>query len=285
MTDWIIVDTTYLCHRAFHARKHEEVDVSVPVGVTYDIILLQEMYSPKGWVFCFDVGKPLRKEQYPQYKEGRNSNSTEEEKRERKQLHVEMKRLAKVTLPGYGFRNIHYAKGYEADDLVARACEISSANKEQSVVVGADKDLYQLLDEYTRIYNISKKKEYTADDFRKEWGLEPLAWADVKAIAGCSSDNIEGIKGVGEKTAAKFISGTLPTHYKTYESIVLGTSKIKERNMKLVQLPYQGTPELEVLEGSPSREQWMAMRASLGLLSSREKIANRRRKKKEHVER
>lgn len=279
--EWVVVDTTYLCHRAFHARRHEEADVSVFSGVVYDILLLEEMYHPIGWVFCFDVGKPIRKDVYPEYKEGRNNSLDEDEKAARKLLRVEMKRLAKETLPGFGFKNIHYAKGYEADDLVASACDRLSAQKKQCAVVGADKDLFQLLGKYVLMYNISKKQEYTADNFREEWGLEPLAWADVKAIAGCSSDNIQGIERVGEKTAAKFLCGTLPSHHKTYENIISGTTKIRERNMKLVKLPYQGTPEKEMVEGTLTREQWYSMKKMLGLDTAKEAIHLRRRKKRE----
>lgn len=283
--DWAIVDTTYLCHRAYHARKHEGVDVAVHMGVSYDILQLQELYRPSGWVFCFDVGKPCRKNSYPKYKESRKDKD-EDEKEARRNLHTEMKKLAKHTLPGYGFKNIHYAKGYEADDLIASACDRASLAKQECVVVGADKDLYQLLGKYVRMYNPTKKKEYTADNFREEWGLEPLAWADVKSIAGCASDNIEGVERVGEKTAAKFLCGALPSHHKSYTNIIEGTTSIRERNLKLVKLPYEGTPVLEMEEGSLRREQWLAIKQSMGLATAKEEVAVRRQKKrKEHAER
>lgn len=278
MTYWLILDATYLCHRAFHARKHEIAEEAVINGFIVDLLSLQERYDPRGWVFCFDAAGSLRKEVYPEYKATRHDNATKEEQLERRRLRAAVKKLAKEVLPSFGFSNIHYAKGFEADDFIAKACEISSANKQEAVIVGADKDMYQLLGRWVKMFNPNSKKEYSAEDFRNEWGLEPLAWVDVKAIAGCSSDNIEGVPRVGEKTAAKFLCGALPSHHKTYSLIVSSTSSIKERNMGLVRLPYEGTPDKPMEEWKPDLDTWYRIKCYAGLDTDRDSIAYRRRK-------
>lgn len=106
-----------------------------------------------------------------------------------------------VELLGY---SVEVSDGVEADDLIASMA--SRCKKDRPVViVGADKDLKQCLDENVYIWDPMAKKEKldTVASFREETGLEPAQWPDFQAIIGDSSDNIPGVPGIGPKGAAK----------------------------------------------------------------------------------
>jgi len=85
---------------------------------------------------------------------------------------------------------------------------------------------------------------YHEKHFIDQYGISPFQWKDVKAIAGCKSDEVPGIKGVGEKTAIKFILKQLKG--KKYDLITSEESKkIIERNKKLVYLPHSKTKKIK----------------------------------------
>ena len=109
-----------------------------------------------------------------------------------------------------------------------------------------------------------KKKTITAGWFEKEYGIGPSMWADVKALAGCPGDCVEGIVGVGEKTAIKFLTGNLKTSTKAYGCIIEGR-EIWNRNLELVRLPYEGTPKLRLKSDEASRSRWDVVMKRLGM--------------------
>ena len=273
---WAVVDTNYLCHRAFHALgelSYEGVATAVVFGVFNDILTIKQEVNPDSFVFCFDHGPSLRKKVYPEYKANRNGNGNgkknssepdEESMAARESLHEQIRLLETDYLPNAGFKNVQSAAGYEADDLIATCCQLIVDRKDKATIVGADHDLWQLLSKRVRMWNPNKRQFQTRKWFHNQWGLEPAAWVDTKAIAGCSSDNIKGIPRVGEKTAAKFLQGILPEHHKTYAAIVSGT-KTWNANLPLVRLPYEGTPTLPLVEDAPTEEDWNAVRARLGI--------------------
>jgi len=81
------------------------------------------------------------------------------------------------------------------------------------MIVSGDEDLYQLLLD-TRFYSISiydikKEKIFTATDFKEKYGLDPIQWAKVKGMGGCTSDKVSGIPGVGPESAIKYLNGVL----------------------------------------------------------------------------
>ena len=91
----------------------------------------------------------------------------------------------------------------KSDDLIAELCSAFPRN-EDIVVKTKDRDLYQLLEHpNVRIHNFTKF--ITVEDFESEYGIEPKQFLDLKSLAGDKSDNIPGIKGVGPKTAAKWL--------------------------------------------------------------------------------
>lgn len=97
---------------------------------------------------------------------------------------------------------------HEADDIIGSVTKRwSSEIKTDCLIYSNDKDFYQLLNEHTsQIFNQKKVEiKYTIDDFRAEFGIEPIQWIDVKALLGDTSDNVPGVPGVGAKSALPLI--------------------------------------------------------------------------------
>ena len=102
---------------------------------------------------------------------------------------------------------IYECKGWEADDVIGTVGKICSNNEWECVVVTGDRDSLQLIDENVHIKLVISKPSqttytlYTKELFEEEYGFEPKKLIDLKALMGDSSDNIPGVKGIGEKTA------------------------------------------------------------------------------------
>ena len=102
---------------------------------------------------------------------------------------------------------IYACQGWEADDVIGTVGKICSNNGWECVIVTGDRDSLQLIDENVHIKYVSSKqgqttsKLYTRDVFEEEYGFEPKKLIDLKALMGDSSDNIPGVKGIGDKTA------------------------------------------------------------------------------------
>ena len=95
-------------------------------------------------------------------------------------------------------------EGYEADDIIA-TCVEAARTERPVVIVGSDKDLMQLVDSRTVMVDPVKKILVTPDTVREKFGVGPELMIDLQAMAGDSSDNIPGIKGVGPKIAAELL--------------------------------------------------------------------------------
>lgn len=263
----LILDCCYLCHRAFHSMgqlSHHDIKTGVIYGFMRDVRQWCSRFATRRIVFAFDLGAPLRKKQFPGYKEKRHLPSTNPEYiRAKRELERQMHLLRTRYLPMCGWRNIFAAEGYEGDDIIARVV-LDGIGEDPAIIISADTDLYQLLDwGDVRILRPAQGEIVTVGIFRKRYGIMPESWAEVKAIAGCSSDEIPGIKGVGEKTAIKWIRNELKLGSKAADAIENG-DKIIQRNFDLVRLPYVGTPPCIVEPDEMSLRGWREMCRELG---------------------
>ena len=241
----LVIDSNCLGHIAKHSMKglsFDEIETGVIFGFMNHVLRLAKKFETNRFAFCWDSRKSLRKEVYPKYKYKRHDNTgkTEEEIVLNESAYRQFVELRKKVLPEFGFKNVFIQKGIEADDLIA---SIVRANKNEYIVVSHDEDLYQLLN-LAPIYNPRKKILIDADYFKKQYGIDPDDWSKVKAIAGCGSDSVGGIENVGEKTAIKYLTGTLKKG-KAYDSIREGNDVIL-RNKKLVYLPFSETEEVKI---------------------------------------
>ncbi len=124
------------------------------------------------------------------------------------------------------------AEGYEADDILgtlAHACDVQG---QECYVMTGDKDSLQLITEHVTVRLVKTKEtiSYTPDRFREEYGFDPIHMIDLKALMGDSSDNIPGIKGIGEKSAVPLIQTwhTIEAMYAHLDE-VQGTPKFRQK--------------------------------------------------------
>ncbi len=269
MTTTLILDATYLCHRAFHAfptLQTEGASTGVLYGFFRDLVAFTEWHNTDRFIFCFDHGINLRKKAFAGYKSKRDVMKQHNDPA-RDNLHVQMDLLRKEYLPAIGYKNILFSKGYEADDMIASLLT-PPPRFTSAIIVSSDKDMYQLLSERVWVWNPASKKAYTAASLKKQYGVDPVQWPHVKSIAGCSSDNIPGVDGVGEITAAKFLTGKLSSKLKTYQAIELfAGSEDRKRNYALVKLPYPGTPSVTLTEDDVTEDKWRSLMKKLGMKS------------------
>jgi 5'-3' exonuclease len=273
-SSWLILDCNFLCHRAGyafggHELSHDDQPTSVAFGFLSDLIRLQERFDAAQVVFCFDLGRPIRKDLLPEYKAARHAKHISPEEIESyNDFHREVKRLWREILPNIGYQNILRRVGYEADDWIAAACK-RVPSTDEAVIISADHDLFQCLRPNIRLYSPNAKKLYTLQSFRQEFGINPPEWIEVKAIAGCRGDEIPGAARIGEKTAIKFLKGKLKEGSKAYNTIDnFVHSKTYIRNIGLVRLPIDGLPGVSLIPDEVvNRRRWKDEMERLGMKS------------------
>jgi len=267
----IAVDVSNLAHRAFHTTgelSYEGDGTGVLYGVLRDIIQLGDRFGSNTFAFCFDGGCDFRRRIYSKYKEMRQQRRREADEFEqeaRRDLRRQIYRLRTRYLPQVGFQNIFWQEGYEADDVIAWL--VGHYTTDEFVVVSGDHDLLQLLSgDRVIIWSPVAKQVVNEKTFTDTHGVDPSMWSLVKAIAGCNSDEVPGVKGIGEKTAAKYISGTLNTESKKYRDIV-GNHELIARNLKLVELPAEGCGPFELKRDQVTEKDWNKLVMSMCMKS------------------
>lgn len=126
------------------------------------------------------------------------------------------------------------AEGFEADDILGTLSKITSDSGNECLILTGDRDSLQLVSEKTTVllHGTKELKIYTPDKFREDYGFEPIGLIDLKALMGDSSDNISGVKGIGEKTALTLIRqyGTIEQVYAALDAGTLeATSSVKDK--------------------------------------------------------
>ncbi|KKK99183.1 hypothetical protein LCGC14_2635310 [marine sediment metagenome] len=199
----------------------------------------------------------MRKDLYDGYKSNRKRTleMTDEEKQFRADLRQQLECLRTKMLRKMGFKNICWQQDFEADDIIASICKDYYEEKE-FIIVSTDQDMYQLLDgDRVTIYNPMSKRSVTRESFEEQYEIEVEKWAKVKAIAGCTSDSIPGIKGVGEVGAIKYLNGVLKESTKAYEKIDSQLDLVAH-NLRLIQLPFPGTFSFGLVRDLVTPENW-----------------------------
>lgn len=264
----LVLDVHYLCHRAFHTQGHlswEGISTGVIFGFLKDIPRLKDELRTDRVAFCFEHKESYRCSLFPGYKCKRRAFKTDKEKEAYGSLQSQIQLLRTKYLPVIGFKNIFCFPGMESDDIMA---EIAKKEKGEVILVTADSDLYQCLSPTVSIYNPHKQVRFDDIWFKKIYQIDPRDWAIVKAVAGCSTDNVPGVGGVGEKTALKFLKGELPKTSKAYHSIMSPSGKFTvRRNRQLVELPFEGCPTPVIQKDDITRKGWKDVCSQLGMKS------------------
>lgn len=233
----LVIDSNFLAYRAYYSLgglSHEDVETGVMFGFLSAILDLGHQFQTNRFVFCWDSKHSLRKEIYPEYKA--NRAVTDPEERKRKEIFYRQVKILRLWAAPCLSRNSFLMRGYEADDLIMACCTYEPGGR--VITITADEDLYQVLQlRHNEWYNPTKRLRMTRDSFTSEKGIDPSQWALVKAIAGDTSDNIKGVKGVGKITAIKYLRNELNKDTQTYKSIKDCRNEIV-RNMRLIRLPF-----------------------------------------------
>ena len=212
----VLLDTHAIIHRAYHALPDFSSSKGEPTGALYGLIAMLlkiiEDVKPEYVVACYDLPQAThRHEIYKDYKAGRAKIDNE--------LAAQITRSRDVFS---AFSIPWYEKGgFEADDILGTICEqLKNAHDVQIVIASGDMDTLQLVtgdqvSVYTLRKGIKDTVTYNEQAVTKRFGFGPTLLPDYKGLCGDQSDNIIGIKGIGEKTATTLIQnfGTIEEIY------------------------------------------------------------------------
>lgn len=234
MKKFVIIDTPALLHRAWHAipllkDKNGRV-VNAVYGFASIFLKAAGDLKPDYVALTFDRKEPtFRHKEFKEYKAQRVRQPQE---------FYDQFPLVKDLARAFGIPVFEMA-GFEADDLIGTLTDLAEKDKNvESVVVTGDLDTLQLVDDQTKVLSLKKGVSdtvlYDEAAVKERYGLKPNELIDYKALRGDPSDNIPGVKGIGEKGAAELIKefGSLEKIYKYLEG--KKTDKISERTAKLL---------------------------------------------------
>ncbi len=286
---WLLLDCNYLCHRAKHTTgglSYENTPTGVIYGFLKTVSHFQEFFNTPYVAFCWDSRTSKREEVFPAYKANRKNKYKDMDKktiRLEKEFRWQMMMLRRKYLPTIGYKNVFVQKGYEADDIIASIC-FNLSMMDEAVIISSDQDLYQLICPHVSLYNPIKGKILTLQGFKKKHGILPEQWIIVKCIAGCSTDGIPGMEGIGEKTIIKYLTGQLNETTKAYQKIKKNVPKYIKRNYPLIALPFAGSKVPKLQEDEITQEGWNEVIKTLGMKSLRDKAPIFKRRKKTNDE-
>ena len=224
----VLVDAPAVIHRAFHALPHLTTKSGEPINAVYGFCMiflnmLKEL-KPNLVATTFDSRKPtFRHKIYKAYKAKRVKAPQE--------LYDQIPKIKEIlkdlNIP------IFEKPGYEADDLIGAIDKKAKNKVDETIIVTGDLDHLQLVDEKTKVYTMKRGLTdtvvYDQKGVKNRYGLKPEELLDFKGLRGDPSDNIPGIPGIGEKTAAELIS-----NYGSIEGIYKNIEKLQPRLQKLL---------------------------------------------------
>src|SRR3954468_5679469 len=200
-----LIDGNSLAYRAFFALPESiATSTGFPTNAIFGfasmLVKILTDYGPKATVVVWDAGMSGRKEVYEEYKAQRSSRPD--------LLREQWPHLAPL-VEAFGYRNIS-VEGYEADDVIASIVEKAKAQDVPVMVVTGDRDAYQLVDDgqvriMTTSRGITDTRVYDRDGVVERYGIPPELIPDFIGLKGDTSDNIPGVPGIGDKTAAELL--------------------------------------------------------------------------------
>ena len=208
-----LIDGYALIYRAFFAMISRPLttakgeNTSAAWGVVNFLMRLREKYRPDYVAWINDAGTSFREERYPEYKSTREKLDNELQS----EFNRSVERICDL-LEAFGIPLIAI-KGYEADDVIGTLAAAGAERGLQVVIVSGDKDFYQLVGPRIALLNPGRGGPAAVDETWVEegnaserLGVEPGQVADFLALVGDSSDNVPGVKGIGEKGAQKLLA-------------------------------------------------------------------------------
>lgn len=201
----VLIDVYALAYRAHFSMQSTQM--STPTGeptyaiygFTNMVLAIWKEYSPDYFAWTFDLGDTFRHKMYADYK------ATREKIPEELVSQIErIKQLGKAfNMPMFELEN------YEADDLLGTLAKQAAAQTIETLIVTGDRDIFQLIDPHINVVisgkSFAERVTYDMARFQTEYGITPTQLVDWKGLVGDSSDNIPGVKGIGQKTATKLL--------------------------------------------------------------------------------
>ena len=229
MNKIVLIDGNNLVFRSYYATAYSgnlmKNSKGFPTNALYGLInMLNKIINdehPTHIMIAFDKGKTFRHLKYTDYKAGRSETPNEL---------IEQFSVARDLVTSMGIKYFEI-DNYEADDIIGTFAKyINGLNDSRGLIVSSDKDLIQLISDKV-VMKLLKSNDYIMMDknkFFEVYGIDnPLRMIDLKALMGDSSDNIPGVKGIGEKTAISFIQ-----KYKTLDGVYENITSISPGNQK-----------------------------------------------------
>ncbi len=215
-----LVDASSIFFRAYYAipfmqSQKMKIQTSAIYGYLTTTLKILDQFKPQHLMYCFDRKEPsLRVQYYKEYKANREEMPED--------LAEQVPYIHKVTeLMGIQKMDL---KGYEADDLIGSLAYWSRDHKAQVIVISSDKDFAQLVDSQVKLYDPMKDIYYDTNGVQKKWGVWPNQIVDYLAIVGDSSDNIPGVRGIGQKGAQKLLS-----EYKSMDDLYSNLDQVPDK--------------------------------------------------------
>lgn len=225
----ILIDGNNLIFRSYYATAYSgnllKNSKGMPTNALYGFVnMINKIIAdenPTYMAVAFDIGKNFRKEKYAFYKEGRKKTPDE--------LHMQ-EPYARRLLHAMGIPYFELCP-YEADDIIGTLANMVMEDKSfVGTIISSDRDLLQLISPEVEMKLLKQKDfiRYNKETFTLDYGIDPIKIIDLKALAGDASDNIPGVKGIGEKTALNLLQtyGSLDGIYENIDKI---KGKTKEK--------------------------------------------------------
>lgn len=244
----VLLDAHAIIHRAYHALPDFRTQTGVPTGALFGfgsmILKIISDLKPEIIIACYDLpGKTFRHESFDDYKKGR----AETDETLKLQFNATRELCEALAIP------IYDAPGFEADDILGTIIKQLESHPEYEIIIASgDMDTLQLIEGtrvrvYTLKRNIKETVIYDESAVVERFGFSPLSVIDYKALRGDPSDNIPGIKGIGEKAATLAIQnfGTIEKMYEIIEKGDLDTLSQAGLTQRMITLITEGKEEAE----------------------------------------
>ncbi|HSR33160.1 MAG TPA: 5'-3' exonuclease H3TH domain-containing protein, partial [Anaerolineae bacterium] len=200
----VLIDGHALVYRAYFALPSDMATsrgelTNAVFGFASMLLNVLRDEQPDYLAVAFDLGRTFRHEEYAEYKANRAEMPDD--------LRIQFQRIDQLLetfdIPTYS------AEGYEADDVLAALAQQAEVQGVETLIVTGDTDTFQLIGRHVRVMaprrSFGDTIIYDEDRIRQRYGLAPEQLVDYKALTGDTSDNVPGVRGVGDKTAIKLL--------------------------------------------------------------------------------
>lgn len=257
----VLLDGHALAYRAYFAlpptlSTRDGELTSGTFGFASMLLKVLQEFKPDYIAVTFDVGRTFRHDLSPDYKATRAKMPDE--------LAIQMSRI-KELVAAFNIP-VFELDGYEADDILGTLSRQAAEQGIETIIVTGDTDAFQLIDEHTKVYTsgrqFSDTKLYDEAAIAERYGLKPAQLVDFKSLTGDKSDNIPGVAGIGDKTAAQLLQ-----KYGSLEGIYAHLDEIDNKRARNAleqgrEAAFQSRKLVQIVRDAPVRLDLQACRVS-----------------------